>query len=299
MCARSKLDAGRIARRFVFTRYRRTLDRRSRRHRRLQCRICDLALLRASFRYYVDRLILDEARKPRPQRFVAVVDAALEAWGARWLLYLGIAAACIGIQTAVAYIARFDDVTILIANCLIDGYATAFFTIAIAAQRQEVKASAGEIARAALRRTPAVTIVYFGVPLVTFAFLPWIFGSADEMLYGIGALPWLIIFGVIYVATVIACLDTSRPGYAQPGFAILRSLMFLRSWANIWRLGIGGAIIVIPIMLEWLLAQYLAHRGMPTLQNNFWSNIPIDALVLGPTQAFFTYLYMDLIARES
>jgi len=93
-------------------------------------------------------------------------------------------------------------------------------------------------------------------------------------------------------------LDTSRPAYAQPGFALLRSLMFLRSWANIWRLAVGGAIIVVAIMMEWLLALYLAHRGMPTAQNGFWSNIPIDALVLGPTQAFFTYLYMDLMARE-
>jgi len=244
-------------------------------------------------------VILGEERKPRVQRFVAVVDAALEAWGARWPLYIAIALACIGVQTAVAYIARFDDNAILIANCLVDGYATAFFTIAIAAQRQEVKASAGEIARAALRRTPAVTIVCFGIQIVIIVFLPMIFGTADEMLYGLGALPWLVIFGVMYIATVIACLDTSRPSYAQPGFAILRSLMFLRSWANIWRLGIGGAIVVVPMMLSWLLARYLAQHGMPTVQNVFWSNIPIDALVLGPTQAFFTYLYMDLLARES
>jgi hypothetical protein len=119
------------------------------------------------------------------------------------------------------------------------------------------------------------------------------------MLYGLGVLPTLIVFGTVYMATVIACLDTTRPGYAQPGFAILRSLMLARSWANIWRLGIGGAIIAVPIMLQWLIAQYLAHHGMPTAQNNFWSNITIDALVLGPTQAFFTYLYMDLMARES
>ncbi len=119
------------------------------------------------------------------------------------------------------------------------------------------------------------------------------------MVYGLGVLPTLIVFGIMYIATVIACFDTSRPGYAQPGFAILRSMMFARSWANIWRLGIGGAIIVVPMMLQWLLAQYLAQHGMPTAQNNFWSNIPIDALVLGPTQAFFTYLYMDLVARES
>jgi hypothetical protein len=244
-------------------------------------------------------VILDENRKPRSERFVAVVDAALEAWGARWLLYLAIAVACIGIQTAIAYIARFDVVTIFIANCVIDGYATAFFTIAIAAQRQEVAASAAQVARAAFRRFPVVMSVYFGIQIVFFAFSPWIFGTADEMVYGLGVLPTLLVFGMMYIATVIATLDTTRPWYAQPGFAILRSLMFARSWANVWRLGAGGAIVVVPMMLEQVLAQYLAHHGMPTAQNNFWSNIPIDALVLGPTQAFFTYLYMDLMARES
>src|SRR5579872_583518 len=177
-------DARGNARRLVLTRYRRTPDRRSRWCRRLR-RNRDVALLRAPSRHYVDRVILGEERKPRVQRFVAVVDAALEAWGARWPLYIAIALACFGVQTAVAYIARFDDNAILIANCLVDGYATAFFTIAIAAQRQEVKASAGEIARAALRRTPAVTIVCFGIQIVIIVFLPMIFGTADEMLYGL------------------------------------------------------------------------------------------------------------------
>lgn len=244
-------------------------------------------------------MILDENRRPRSERFVAVVDAALEAWGARWPLYLAIAIACIGIQTAIAYIARFDVVTILIANCIVDGYATAFFTIAIAAQRQEVKASAGEIARAALRRAPVVTIVYFGIQIVIIASSPWIFGTADEMMYGLGVLPTMIVFGTIYMATVIACLDTSRPWYAQPGFAFWRSLLLARTWANVWRLMIGGATIAVPMLLQWLIEQSLAHRGIPIAQNSFWSNIVIDALVLGPTQAFFTYLYMDLMARET
>ncbi len=244
-------------------------------------------------------MILDENRKPRSERFVAIVDAALEAWGARWPLYIAIAAACVGIQIAVAYISRFDPLATFIANCLVDGYATAFFTIAIAAHRQEVKAPTGEIARAALARYPVVLFVYFGIQVVMWAFLPWIFGTAEEMAYGLGVLPTLLVYAMMYIATVIATLDTKRPAYAQPGFAILRSLMFARSWANIWRLMIGGAIIVIPIMLQWLLEQYLAHHGMPAAQNAFWSNTPIDALVLGPTQAFFTYLYMDLVARES
>lgn len=243
-------------------------------------------------------MILDEHRKPRAQRFVAVIDTALEAWGARWPLYLAIAVACLGIQIAVAYIARFNENAVLISNSIVDGYATAFFTIAIAAQRQEVKASAAEVARAALRRAPVVTVVYFGIQIVIASFLPWIFGTADEVMYGLGVLPTLLVFGMMYLASVIACLDTTRPAWAQPGFAILRGLLFARSWANVWRLMVGGAIIVVAFMLQWLLAQYLAQHGMPTAQNNFWSGIPVDALVLGPTQAFFTYLYMDLLTRE-
>jgi hypothetical protein len=187
----------------------------------------------------------------------------------------------------------------LIVNCIVDGYATAFFTIAIAAQRQEVKASVAEIARAALARSFNVTIVYFAIQIVIWAFAPWIFGNAEEMAYGLGVLPTLIVFGMMSIATVVATLDTSRPNYMQPGFAILRGIMFARSWANIWRLGVGGAIVIIPMMLEQLLEQYLAHHGIPASQNIFWANTPIDALVLGPTQAFFTYLYMDLLARES
>jgi hypothetical protein len=244
-------------------------------------------------------VILDENRRPRSERFVAVVDAALEAWGARWPLYLAVAVACFGIQAAIAYIARFDVNVVLIVNCVVDGYVTAFFTIAIAAHRQEVTASAAQVARAALRRAPVVTVVYFALQFAILASLPWIFGTADEMLYGLGVLPTMLLFGMMCIATVIACLDTSRPWYSQPGFAILRSILLARTWANVWRLMIGGAIVVVTLMLQWLLAQYLAHRGMPIAPNNFWSQIPLDALVLGPAQAFFTYLYMDLMSRES
>jgi hypothetical protein len=244
-------------------------------------------------------VILDEEQKPRAERFVAVVDAALEAWGARWHVYLALALACIGLQALVAYVARYDPLTILIANCIVYGYAVAFFTIAIAAQRQNVTGSVAEIARASLTRLPVVAFVVVGIDIVIWAFSSYIFGTPEEMVYGLGILPALIVFGLMNMATVVATLDTSRPLYAQPGFAILRALMFARSWANIWRLAVGGAIIVVPMMLEQLLEQYLAHHGMPPAQNEFWSNIPIDALVLGPTQAFFTYLYMDLLARES
>src|SRR5271170_2654995 len=199
MRARVQHDTGGTASRLVLTRYRRSPDLRSRRCRCLQRRLCDLALLRAPLRYYVDRLILDENRKPRSERFVAIVDAALEAWGARWPLYLAIVIVCVGIQIAVAYIARFDPLATFIANCLVDGYATAFFTIAIAAHRQEVKAPAGEIARAALARYPVVLLVYFGIQIVMWAFLPWIFGTAEEMAYGLGILPTLLVYAMMYI----------------------------------------------------------------------------------------------------
>ena len=244
-------------------------------------------------------MILDENRKPRAQRFVAVVDAALEAWGARWPLYLALAIVCVAVQFAVVWIAHFDPLTTVIANCVVDGFATAFYTISIAAHRQETHAPIREVARAALARAPVVTFVLVGVQVVVWAFSSWIFGSAEEMYYGIGILPTLIVFGMMGIATVIASLDISRPLFLQPGFAFFRSVTFARTWANVWRLGIAGAIVVVPMMLQQLLEQYLAHHGIPVTQNTFWSNIPIDALVLGPTQAFFTYLYMDFVTREA
>jgi hypothetical protein len=243
-------------------------------------------------------VILDEHRKPRAQRFVAVIDAALEAWGARWPLYLALAFICVAVQLAVVWIARFDPLTTVIANCVVDGFATAFYTISIAAHRQETRASIAEVARAALARWPVVTFVLVGVQVVVWAFSPWIFGSPEDMYYGIGILPTLIVFGMMGIATVIASLDISRSLFLQPGFAFLRSVVFARSWANVWRLGIAGAIVVIPMMLQQMLEQYLAHHGIAIAQNTFLSNIPVDALVLGPTQAFFTYLYMDFLTRE-
>jgi len=243
-------------------------------------------------------VILDNPKAPRAESFIAIVDAALAAWAARWWLYLGIALASIAVEAGVAVLARYDALVVALAFCVVDGFVTAFVTIDVAEQLREERRPLREIVRAALPRWPVVAVVLVAVLIVEASLFPWIFGSAEETFYGMGILPGLLVFGILGISTVIASLDDARPLPLMPGFALFRSFLYAGAWPNLGRLTLSGAMLAVPMMLQQLLEHWLATRGIPTAVNSFWSNIPVDALTLAPFQAFFTYLYLDFKVRD-
>jgi hypothetical protein len=244
-------------------------------------------------------VILDDQRKPRAERFVAIIDAALEAWAARWPLYVGLAILSIAVEWVVAAAAQYDFFVVLVAYCIVDGFTTAFVTIDVAERVRETPRTARAVLRQTLIRWPIVIFVLALAELIEAAFSPWIFGSLEDMYYGMGILPALVVFGILGVATVIASIDEEHPLYVLPGYALVRSLLFAGAWPNLGRLVLAGAMLAVPMMAQQLLENWFTAHGVPTKQNSFWSNIPIDALTLAPFQAFFTYLYIDFTVRAS
>lgn len=242
-------------------------------------------------------MIVDEPRGPRAERFVALVDAGLEAWIARWPVYIGLALASIAVELATAIVFRYDPVAAIVVQCVVDGFVTAFVTIDVAARIRDEPLGLRGALHASLKRWLVVAFVIAATDVIQSAFWPWIFGTPEETVYGIGILPALVVFGILGIATVVAALET-RPWYLLPGYAFVRSIIFSGVWPNLGRLVLAGAMLAVPMMLQWLLEHWLPSRGIHGAQNLFWAYTPVDALTLAPFQAFFTYLYFDFVVRE-
>lgn len=243
-------------------------------------------------------MIADDPKVPRAERFGAIVDLGFAAWAARWPLYVAIAAASVALELAAATAAHFDLLIGAIVLSCVDGFATALVTLDAFARFSNEPRTIGSLASAALIRWPVVFVTLIVAQFFSALVSPWMFGSAEDMLYGLLVLPALAVLGVLGIMSVIATLAQSVPGYATPGYAVLRSMLYAAELRNLVRLTIAGAMIAVPSMLQWMLEPWLAAHGFDEGRALFWANVPIDALSLAPFQAFFTYLYLDFTVRE-
>ena len=238
------------------------------------------------------------ADERRPERFVALIDAALAAWAARWPLYIALAVATVAADFGIDVLAKFDPIVLILTPAFVDAFASAFVSIDVAARTRDEPLATGEIFRAAVLRWPVVAVVLLIVTLIEQPMQLAIFGTMDETAYGLLILPGLAVLGVLGLPSVIASIDDSVPPLARAGYAVLRSLFIAATWPNLGRLTIAGAMLAVVYMLQELSMRWLATHGLGTPQAWFWGNMPADALFLAPFQAFFTLLYLDFIVRE-
>jgi hypothetical protein len=239
------------------------------------------------------------AEERRPARFSAIVDAALVAWAARWPLYLGLALLSIAVELGISLLAHFDQIALILVLAVVDGFPTALVSIDVAARFRDEPLPLGEIFRRALLRWPIVVIVLVLILFIQALVFPRMFGSAEQTLYGLLILPALAVAGILGITTVIASIDESMPAFALPGYALLRAFFIASVWPNLGRLTFAGAMLAVPLMLQELFQRWLTSHGFAENLASFWANVPVDALVLAPFQAFFTLLYLDFVVREN
>ena len=243
-------------------------------------------------------MIVENPQVPRVERFVAIVDLGLAAWARRWPLYIAIAIASIAIEYGAAVLARYDSMTVSVVLSCVDGFATAFVSLDVAARFSDETRSARDTVRGALVRWPLVSIVLLAILFIEAPAYLWLFGTPEQTLYGLLILPALAVVGTLGMTSVVASIDTSRPQIALLFYAFYRSIVRASAWPNLGRVTIAGAMIAVPLMLQQLLQQWLTSRGFAAGPAFFWANVPLDALCVAPFQAFFTYLYLDFTVRE-
>lgn len=181
-------------------------------------------------------------------------------------------------------------------NVALDAFLAGTVTISVAAHLAGEEIETSSLLALVARRWWAIALVDLVAWLIHAYTFASIFGSPDETGYGLFALATVVIWGSLLYADVIASLDGQTPPAAVPGFALLRSIALALRLRNLLRTLILSAMTLPAIMLPMILGDVLRARGLPLAE--FWSEIPLDALLVGPYQALFTVFYLDLRTRE-
>lgn len=242
-----------------------------------------------------------------PRSVGGLIDFAYAAYAARAPLYLGLALAAFAVQATLEYVTpavKLDSpqaVTKLYALEYTAIFVDAFIVAAVAAGAGASVSGSGatwsRIAGAAVERW---------LPLVAISLLVQAVIDTTIPLSALGRLPdppWAAIFtapviwlvwGILGLAAPIAALSGKRPALAVFD-GLWQAVSLSLHPANAARLCIVAFVSILPFLLQAVALDVLMqhHVARPI----FWSNVPIDALTVGPLAAVQTAFALDFARR--
>ncbi len=224
----------------------------------------------------------------------AVAEATLAAYIARWPLYAALALAAFAIQYLVM-LATPSLMIALITQIVIDAAVGGAVCYGTATSMAGEATTALAILDRTLERLWALVIVNIAVGIVTLLTASGIVGGPDETGFGITIIPTLFIWGLFSLPLVAAALeDEKMRGGLIGGSFVLAWIAAMRS-GSFLRVILAGAVVAAPLLLQVVLEDVLHLRGIHHV--DFWANVPLDALTVGPFAAFLTVFYTDLRRR--
>jgi hypothetical protein len=108
-------------------------------------------------------------------------------------------------------------------------------------------------------------------------------------------LPVIVFWGAVSLAQVVAAIEPVKTSFMLPLLALGKGIAVGLRWVNIGRLCLLSAIIVLPMVGTSVLAAVFAQHHVHDAE--FWANVPLDALTVGPIQALSTVFYVDFLRR--
>lgn len=242
-----------------------------------------------------------EERSTLPESFGGLFDTALTFYGKRIGFYVAIAFAGFLIQGASALItstthtAALESALIeLILNTIVDAFILGAVAIGVVADSTQTTADNGQIFRSAMARWPALIAVTALINAVMFESNP-VSPDISLGIFLLFVLPVSVLWATVAFASVICAVDTSQSPIMRMIGSFGQSFRLALAPGNIGRNAILGIMLLVPVLLGVVLDGQLTrlHVG----EHGFWSEIPIDALVVGPFQAVFAVFYLDFIRR--
>jgi hypothetical protein len=243
-------------------------------------------------------VLLTEPRRRSPLSIGAIVDLALEAYRADLRFYLALALGAFALQAIVAlpfHAIEGAQWWLQGINLAADAFLAGCVSVGVAGRLRDEPLAPGAILARIARRWWAIVLVDLIVWLIRVLTFDFVFGDAEATGYYLFVLPTLVLWGGLLSADVIASLDDETPPAALPGFALLRSAMLSWRSGNLVRVTLLSAMTLPALMLPMVLDDFFRLHGVPV--HDFWSSIPLDALLAGPYQALFTVFYVDLRNR--
>lgn len=220
---------------------------------------------------------------------------ALALYARRLPLYALLAAAAFVIQLIAGTVLPHTTGTGQALELVVDAFLIGVVSIGIARDAAGTETSTSALLGGASERWGAVAIASLLYALVVFALVRNVFGSLEDTGYGIFVVPIIAIWGAVSLSQVVAAIEPVKSRLMLPVISIGKALSVAFRFVNLGRLLFLSALLTLPLILQGLLGSALTARHLGNAE--FWADVPIDALLVGPLQAIATLFYLDFVRR--
>jgi hypothetical protein len=233
--------------------------------------------------------------KGPPASLTGLFGTAYRLYVHRIGLYASLAVAAFAVQLLVDLGVMRDDGLAIGLNIIVASFVSAAVSIGVAFDLAQKDADWSTIFNSASLRWGVVVIVSGVAYLVEQLFWPSVLLPADQTMYGVLLIPFLLLWGVVVIAQSVAAIDPAKSRLTLPFVALAKGFIASAQFANLGRLMLFSVILTLGLVAEAFLFPYLQSHGIH--DSWFWSQIPLEAIAIGPIQALATVLYVDFLRR--
>jgi hypothetical protein len=239
-----------------------------------------------------------------PSSIGGVVDLALEAYLERAPLFALLAVGVFVLCAAVEFAWPANESALAIRPWVVGLIDTVLIAYVVAAVAQSIagrlagdRPAAGTLLRGALVRWPGVAFAVVLVECVVVITGPsaGLDSVDDPVTLLLAPVVWLF-WGALSLAGPLTALGADR-GVLGALTGIVRGLVFGFRAVNLPRMALVALATVAPTLLEQVLSDAASHHRLA--HADFWSNVPLDALTVGPLAALQTAFALDFARRAT
>jgi hypothetical protein len=233
--------------------------------------------------------------KGLPASIAGLLGTAFTLYVRRIKLYATLALAAFAVQFLVDLAVMQDTGLAIGLNIIVGSFVAAAVSIGVAFDIARKDADWSTIFNAASLRWGVVAIICLIDYFVQLLFWPNVFLPPEQTGYGLLLIPFVIMWGAVFMAQVVAAIDPAKSRLSLPFVALVKGLVVSAQFVNLGRLMLFSVLLTLPLIAEFLLGRYLMMRGVAEV--DFWAGVPLDAITLGPLQALATVFYVDFLRR--
>ena len=230
-----------------------------------------------------------------PATIAGLFGTAFALYGRRVGLYALLAVCALAVEYVVDIALDRDFGLVVGLHIVLSAFIAATVSIGVAYDLARKEADWSTIVTAAALRWGVVAIVGFVGYLLLELFAPFLFLPPEQTVFGLLVLPFIVLWGAVWVAQVAAAIEPAKSRLTLPLRALGKGVAVSARFVNLGRLLVLSIVLILPFLVETaLLAQLQAH-AVPN--DWFWASVPLDMLTLGPLQALATVFYIDFLRR--
>jgi hypothetical protein len=231
-----------------------------------------------------------------PASIAGLFGMAFGLYARRLKLYASLALIALGVQFIVDTQLTPDDFGMLIGlDIVVGSFVAAAVSIGVAFDLAGKEADWSRIISAASLRWGVVGLINLVAFFISQLFIPNMLLPPEQTGYGLLLLPFMILWGAVWISTVPAAIDPVTSRLRLPLLALGKGMAVSTRVMNLGRLMLFSILLTLPVVGEIVLGAVLRMHNVALI--GFWADIPIDMLTLGPLQAIATVLYVDFLRR--